>query len=178
MELLGDLDAVKDSFTPSNLTAMGKAYNALNLWADKFGVAFDPNSIQQNVKFRNNVKQYTNAYRKEITGAAAAEKELKMIEDSIINTNMGPEEFKAALSQLESKTKRGLRLKRRVLREGIQVGSEEFGKRLDELYLGNEDDDKNARLLELKPIFLQKAGSVDEARNMALQQLKKEGYAI
>lgn len=176
METLESLAAIEKDFNPKNLTTMGRLYNTINEASDKLGVSIDPKTLRNNVRFRNNVDQFFNAYRKEITGAAAAEKELEQLKKSLLNTDQGPEAFKASLGQIKEKTQRALRLKRRLLREGLDVGSKDFGSRLDELYLQGMDDDPRDRVRELRDFFKKRAKNKEEFKNLIQRQLIQEGY--
>jgi len=87
------------------------------------------------------VAQSFNAYRKEITGAAAAVQELEDLKKATLNADLGPTEFKASLDLLEKKVRRSRAIKRKFLREGIDVGDPRFGPRFYQEYFAQGDVD-------------------------------------
>lgn len=90
------------------------------------------------------VAQSFNAYRKEITGAAAAVQELEDLKKATLNADLGPTEFKASLDLLETKVRRSRAIKRQLLREGISVGDPRFGPRFDREYFAQGDGQETA----------------------------------
>jgi hypothetical protein len=116
----------------------------------------------------NDIGQQFNAYRKEITGAAAALGELEQLKETFINKDLSYDEFVSALDQYESKQKRALRLSRRILREGVKVGSSKFGDMHDRLWATGADDDIDTRGDELSAQGL--------SDDQVVQKLQKEGY--
>lgn len=71
--------------------------------------------------YMNEVDQMFNSYKKEITGAAAGEKELEQIRQSFINGEMSPSEFKGALEQVVARYKSESDQAKRALTSGIDV---------------------------------------------------------
>jgi len=77
--------------------------------------------LEKRAAYLNNVDQVFNAYRKEITGAAAGEKEIERIRASFLNGEMSPSEFKGSLEQIVEKYKSQADQAKQVLGTGIDV---------------------------------------------------------
>jgi hypothetical protein len=130
------MDSIKDKYVSSYLTYAGQARAGLGAFMSKaFNSRNDANFVQGRTKFVNDIQQLFNQYRKEITGAAAAVQELDRLKASMLNEDMSPLEFEAAYSQFRDFSERALQLKQQLIREGIPVGSAEFGQRMDESLL-------------------------------------------
>lgn len=132
------VEHIADLYDPSFLTYAGKAETAKNRFLDKLG-ASGPNDRKQlggATRFRQNVEQVFNAYRKDITGAAAALAELDRLKQSVINTDQSPAEFEAALGEFAQGLQRGLDIKKQLLDEGIALGSTKFSKEFEKRFLG------------------------------------------
>lgn len=169
--LLSQTEALGNLYDPSILTYQNQIKGAATAIGEKAGIEPSPEAkeaLQKRTKFINGVERLFNAYRKEITGAAAAVQELERLKKSFINADMSPSEFEAAFNEYQSELKRSLRLRRRLLREGVDPKTESGGDKFDTLYLGGADDDANQRGNEL----MQELG--DE--NAVLEQLRKEGF--
>ena len=182
-ETLALLDGIDETFNEESLTYAGKAGIEGARFLDKTplrGLGVGKEELKANAKFESNVRQFFNAYRKEITGAAAAVQEMEELQRSIISMKDSPTEFKAKKQELRKKTQRMLRIKRKMLREGINVNGENFGKQFDNMWLGGVDDDPRVRMLEVKDDFLRRAkGDKAKAKAMAIQHLRQtEGYNI
>ena len=74
---------------------------------------------------------------------------MKDLEASIFNIHQGPVAFRASLDALYDDMQRGLRIKRKLLREGFGDGYAELGDRIDTLVGLGVDDDVNVREQEL-----------------------------
>ena len=61
------------------------------------------------------VEQFFNKYRKLITGAAAAESELKALREATINSSLGPQEFQSRYDALVSSMKEDIGRKQKML---------------------------------------------------------------
>lgn len=72
-----------------------------------------------------------NAYRKVITGAGASEKELEQLRSTIMNTNLDPMSYQAALDRLKVFGRRAEYVYSKMLREGIDVSDPGYGTRFD-----------------------------------------------
>jgi len=77
--------------------------------------------LQGATTYFNSVQQFFNDYRKEITGAAAAEKELARLEASFINKDLSASQFKGALDQLVGKYTSEAEFNKNVLRQGLDT---------------------------------------------------------
>lgn len=132
------IEHIGDLYDPNFLTYTGKARTGINRVLDKAGLNGPEGKAQLAgaTKFKQNVEQVFNAYRKDITGAAAAVAELDRLKQSVINTDQSPTEFEAAMGEFARQLQRGLDIKKQLLDEGIPLGSTKFGKRFDELFLG------------------------------------------
>jgi hypothetical protein len=123
---LSDLSSIADKYSADFLTYKGRAKAMAGSMADKIGLD-DKTSKElvdfnaERTGFRNSINQFFNQYRKEITGAAASEKEMQFLMESMFNQNLGPEEFKAAYSQFVDKAKKNYDINKRALREGVSV---------------------------------------------------------
>lgn len=164
---ISDLDSIVKSYKPEFNTYQYQAENSLNKFFDKFGAPLDKGKIGEYKKYQNNVKQFFNQYRKEITGAAAAKEELKDLEQSLFSVNNSPSEFEAGLKQVQDTVKRHLRIKRKLLREGVSGKS--LMKKFNEYVRSGLDDDPRQRALDLK-----RKGILDPKRVRAV--LSNEGY--
>lgn len=119
---LSGLDSIANSFSGDYLTYQGRAKAFGGRLLDKAGMENDMTRFNASrTKMRNEVNQFFNQYRKDITGAAASEKELEQLKDSILNEDMGPAEFKAAYDQFNAKIRKNLELNKRTARGGVDV---------------------------------------------------------
>lgn len=163
------------------LTFEGKIRAGISRLKDKLGIKLtkeEAEFLKLRKRFMIQVNQIFNAYRKEITGAAASVQELKGLKESIINGDLGPAEFRATLAQMMEKTQRLQRLQRKILREGVRgqvVRGRDFRKEgseaaleLDSLFLNGLDDDPEAREAEL----IDKGLTQEEA----IQKMIEEGF--
>lgn len=78
------------------LTYVGRGKAAIGGVQDKAGMSTDATKFNADRSAAlQDVEQFFNAYRKLITGAAAAEKELASLKKAVINSDLGPQEFQA-----------------------------------------------------------------------------------
>ena len=82
-------------------------------------------------RFVQVVDQLFNAYRKEITGAAAAVAELERLKKSFLNSDMGVTEFEAAYSEYIRTLNRVREIRVGLLARGIDPKTKEGGAALD-----------------------------------------------
>lgn len=183
VDTLSRLDDIWDSFDPKWLTYQGKGQNWLSTMKEKAGFKTSPEekaAITGMTNFKNSVNQMTNAYRKEITGAAASEQEIERLKNSLFNTEQSETEFKSAFKQFRDETSRALRIKQKLLREGIPVGSPMFGDQMDAAFLGgasaNQPQDVNARGNEIANQLRTSGAPEAEIQNQVMQRLEYEGY--
>lgn len=117
-ELQGRLDSIVLENADELLTRGGKAKSWFAKQANEWlgdALPGDDNSgiegaVEERVRlateFKNQSMQLFNVYRKLITGAAASVQELKMLLDSYLNSEMGPEEFKASYQVVKQSLER------------------------------------------------------------------------
>ena len=167
----GRVNEISNLFNPDFLTYQGTFTAWLASVKDKANIDLDQEEIDflgARKEFAILVEQEFNAYRKLITGAAASVQELESLKKATVNMDQSPEEFKETLKIYQAELLRTIRLKRRVLREGIQVGDPLFGDYFDRLFETRQDDDKEARAAELLAQGL--------SQNAVLKKLDAEGY--
>lgn len=164
------MDRIAQDYSRDLLTYQGRAKAAVAGVKDKAGMASpdDESLLKRRRRFTQNIDREFNAYRKDITGAAAAIAELEALKKATINSDLGPAEFEAAYGEYKTELLRTIRLRQKLLREGISLESPEYGKRLDAEFTSGADDDPMARGEELE------AAGMDDAKVEA--QLRKEGY--
>jgi len=171
---LSTLDSIahlEKTYRPEFFRIEGGAKQKYAHWTDYLGLDLDEGIKKFNedrTEYFNSVKQWFNAYRKDITGAAAAMSEIKMLEGSVMNTKQAPHEHEASMRQLKAKVKRAIRLSQKILREGVPLGSKEYTRRHNAAWKAGEDDDPDERGKELEAQGL----SFEER----IEQLEKEGY--
>ena len=155
---------------PSMLTYKGQAEDFITRQAEKLGI--EPSELQRQATFKRTqfitgVEQLFNAYRKEITGAAAAVQELDRLKKSFINMDMSPTQFEAAYAQYTEELQRSMRVRRKLLREGFDLRDEQGGDMMDRLFLSGGDDDPAARFSEL---------AAEHGDEKAYDMMMQEGY--
>lgn len=111
---------------------------------------------------RQSIDRFMLKWRKYITGVAGGEKEMRAIEDSILNKRLSPSEAKGALNSLFKKIARDRDVKMRLLQNGISPGgmskskySREFNKMRQEV--ANEHNSYIKRFKKANP----KASDID-----------------
>jgi hypothetical protein len=129
--------------------------------------------VDKRLLINQTANEIVNAYRKLITGAAAADKELKKIEATSISTELGPERFKAAIRRMVDKISRASRLRRRILGQGLDLNTEEGSKQYGTLLFGSKDDARSGADVKSRLNDLTSAGVAPDA---AISQLVDEGY--
>lgn len=116
------LDAAFDVFKmdPSVLTSMRQAGSAIDRFANKtFGLNTNLGNQGQDTALTFLIKQAFNDYRRYVTGAAAAQKELEQLEQSYINANMGPRDFFIATELLREMGRANYEAYSRLQQEGF-----------------------------------------------------------
>ena len=177
---LGSLQRVEEigsQYSSEFLTLAGKTRGALTSFASFLG-AQPPSAARDFRKrqkvFFSEVQREFNSYRKLITGAAAAEKELNDLKKATINKDLSPIDFEAAWDQYRDELKRSLRLKQRFLRLGIPIRDNKDGDagEYSKAFLfgetANSDED-----IEFRVQTLMDGGMTQE---QAEQQLLQEGF--
>ena len=173
-QMAQDLQSLQSMNTDQFLTAYGRIKG--NILRNLDYLVTLPKGSQEFVAqrrvFRETVEQLFNAYRHRITGAQAADKELKLLRGTIINTDLSPSEFAGSLKRFTDQLQRAMRLKRKVLREGIDVSPDKQAEMFDKLWKAGDKaagaKDVSDRILELL-----KAGTTPD---VAAQQMVSEGY--
>ncbi len=92
--------------------------------------------LQRRTKMEQAANQVFNAYRKEITGAAAAVQELERLQKAFVNPNMAPDEFEAAFQQYTEFLSRIRSARVQLLQRGIDPTTKQGGKALDDIVFG------------------------------------------
>lgn len=153
---ISDLNRIETQFKPDFLTFLGRGKAFLSGIKSKAGVRLtgdEKRFVQQRRKFTQNINQFFNRYRKEITGAAASVQELEGLKKSMFNEDLSPVEFDAAFSEFKSGVLRSRRLVRKMLREGVQGDlrnkNSEVSKQFNAQFLGGGDDDTQDRIKDL-----------------------------
>jgi len=174
---IANLDEIKKNYEPSYLTFKGDIGSKWAAFKSKAGADLSPEEVEfvkGRRKFTQGVNQFYNAYRKDITGAAGAEKELRDLKKAVINVDLSPVEYEAAYEQFRGAILRTQRIKRKILRAGVKGSlknkNSPAARQFDAMYLGGQDDSALDRIKDL-----QKEGK-DE--NAIFQTLKNEGYKI
>lgn len=153
------------------LTYQSQATDWLANRAEKLGVDVGETqreAIRFRTQFNTTVEQLFNAYRQEITGAAAAVAELERLKKSFLNIDMGPTQLEAAYEQYSSELQRSMRVRNKLIRQGFDPSTEEDGKVFDREFLAGGDDTPEERFAELM------AGGADE--ETAYNTMRQEGY--
>ena len=122
--------------------------------------------LQKARGFVEGLEQYFNQYRKRITGAQAAIKEIEMLRTSVLNKKITPSEYVASVKRVKDMLQRGIRLKRMLLNRGVNDQ-----KAVDKLF--NAGDDVPDTELDRYGNQLESQGLTKE---QVLQRLFKEGY--
>jgi len=81
--------------------------------------------VYKYTKWKNLVEQEFNAYRKEITGAAAAFVELERLKESVINIDQSETAHAASLDLYEAELERGIEINKRLLERGFKSSADE-----------------------------------------------------
>lgn len=168
---LQKLTAIRDEFDPSQFTYAGKVGRGASAVAElskgtpgleqaselvaKTVTGKDAEARAANLEkatgYLNSVEQFFNTYRKDITGAAAAEKELKMLRDSFINGDLAPSQFKGALDQLLVKYTSEAEFNKNILNKGIDTSTDLFSQyRQDPAYKDWSDDKIKRAMQQIK----------------------------
>lgn len=120
------------------LTLYGRVKSSIGRGLDKLGVE-DNAAVEFNAKrseFVQEVGQYFDQYRREITGAAASELEMQRLIDNLMNPSMGPIEFETALNAEINRIVEGIETEKQRLNEGIYTGERDTTGLMDEAERG------------------------------------------
>ena len=155
------------------LTYPGRVEAGFNAFVEKLGVPLeeaDEAMLKRHTAFTMQTNQLFNVYRKEITGAAAAVQELERLQKAFVNPNMSPSEFESAYGTYMKELKRSMRLRRKFLREGIDVSEDggAGGAAMDRAWVTGGDDDPDTRFKELI--------GAGHSKDKAFKIMATEGY--
>ena len=126
---------VRSLYKPEYTNMPKKLWNQVRNFGEKWGVndLLGLGMTKEEIEFTQGFQAFKiatqgafNAYRKEITGAAAAMSELALLEDAFINMRLSQHQFPAALDALERNTNIAMQVNNRLLREGIEPGTPQY----------------------------------------------------
>jgi len=185
---LSDLNAIDTAKFTDALTIPGKIKKLVLRTADKMKIDIGKEGKEYLGKTRvfiENIEQVFNQYRKQITGAQAAMKEIQMLRASILNKEMTPTEFEYSFKSYVSKVKRMMRLTRSLLREGFTNEGGKLGKELESRFYTTGDvgdSEVDARGDEIAASLKDKYDDTEEGQKQLGQtvykQLISEGYDL
>lgn len=171
---LDNLKRIESQIKPEFLTFAGRGKAFFSGLKSKAGADLskeEKSFLQERTRFTQNINQFFNAYRKEITGAAASVQEMEGLKRSMFNEDLSPVEFEAAFDEFKNGVQRGRRLTRKLLREGVggnlKNKRSEVSKRFDQEFTTGGDDSALERIEELQ-------GTKSEEE--IFQILENEGY--
>jgi hypothetical protein len=136
----------------------------ISVKAEKAGIepsALQKQAIDERTRFMQQLGREASQYRREITGAAAAVKELDRLMSEIINKNLSWTQFQSAWKGYVSENARALRIYKQFLKEGMQGNPKNpnspIARALDAAFMGGVDyQNPQERLKELRQQGLSK----------------------
>lgn len=191
-DLMSQVDLLMEMYDPKFTTWTGKGeqwlkrtIEASSQLGQRTLSAEDKQSLEKYTQWKQQAEQIFSAYRKQITGAQAAMQEISYLRENMINKDLSDSEFRGAIKLLKEKMARGMRLKRRLLREGFDISElgpnatdeerkqfAEAQRRADGMWTSGDDfnsrEDRQATLQELKIQGI--------PPDKALDMLKQWGY--
>lgn len=175
-EQLLALQHVNELAKPEQFGLEGKAKSAFWGTVGAINPGWVPKDAvtEQNIRRQmlNEAGQLFNAYRREVTGAAASVQELASLGKTFMNTDMNWNDFVASKDQYMDKLTRSIRLRNRLLSQGLDLQDPQVGARLDEMYYAGQDaktaEDRVSRARQLKAMGMTK--------EEATKTLTMEGY--
>lgn len=147
LNIMSGLDHLATNFNEDFFKIIPTNMGDLANYAEQWGVPMSEAQTHFNTKraeFQTIIKDTYNQYRRSITGAAASEKELEMIAESIVNESNGPTEAKAKLVALMVKMETEMTLANKLIQHGAQIGmdvptgNEEFGKLVEKQMMSEQ----------------------------------------
>jgi hypothetical protein len=173
------LNRLSQQFDKDFLTYKGRGKAFVSSLKSKLDIELGEDEkqfLRNRRKFTQNVNQFFNAYRKDITGAAASMLELSSLKKAIFNTDLSPEEFQAAFDEFKSETIRLQRLNQRLLREGLS--GKELSKQTDSRFLAGDNITTEDRIEEWR-----KKNDITEEPTLEQKQelfklLNEEGFEL
>lgn len=141
-KMLADLFRLGQDFMGGGFggqTYQGRAVNWLLEKADKAGIGnpasdWGENRLKKATRFKQGIEQIFNAYRKEITGAAAAVQELERLKQAMLNADLSPTQFEASYNEFIAKVMRGQKIAAQMVREGYDPSKEEGAEVFDRMW--------------------------------------------
>ncbi len=191
-DLMGQVDLLMEKYDPKFTTWTGKGEQWIKRTIERSSQlgqsalsAEDKQNLEKYTQWKQQAEQIFSAYRKQITGAQAAMQEINYLRENMINKDLSDSEFRGAVKLLKEKMARGMRLKRRLLREGFDISElgpgatdeerrqfAEAQRRADSMWTSGDDfnsrEDRQATLQELK--------TQGVPPDKALDMLKQWGY--
>jgi hypothetical protein len=158
------VNEISQKYGSGFLTIGGRLRHKGAQWLSYLGIGVsegDKKFADQRQQFVLLVNREFNAYRKLITGAAASVKEIEFLKKAALDMSKDPLTFEASLKAYTDALKRGIRINRRFLREGINVqdgeivSEEVFGELFDSAWSQGSDDDPDERMMELRDMGLE-----------------------
>lgn len=166
---LGDLKDISSMDSEAFLSLGGRLKGKILGAADYF-MNLSPDSkeyISNRAEFVQKIQTVFNEYRRRITGSSAAMSELKYLEDAIVNGNLSPTVFSARLRDYMGTVSRAIRIKRKVLSQGINISPDEQASLMDTAWRGGDmGNDAKDVATQLKKLLA--AGMSPEAAKKAM----------
>lgn len=137
--MLADLFELGKAYTDGffgSLTWAGKGANWLAEKVDRTGMEFDwsKSRLEKRTTFRQGVEQVFNAYRKEITGAAASVQELERLMKAMMNVDLSPTEFVTSYNNFIGKILRGQKIAAEMARMGYDPSDDKNAQMFDRMW--------------------------------------------
>lgn len=132
---LASLDTIERGLRDEFLTYYGRGGALLGGVMDRAGLSADQLAQfnAERSRWVQQVDRLFNQYRREITGAAASVQEMRDIRQSILNSDMGPAEFREAMQGLRESMARDIALHNRLVSQGVAPGTTEYNDAFSEL---------------------------------------------
>ena len=90
--------------------------------------------LGRNQDFVSQTEHIFAGLRKQITGAQAAFVELEFLRDTLLSTDMAPDQYKASLNRFKTFVNQSISIHEKLLRDGYEVGTIEYGDKFDDAY--------------------------------------------
>lgn len=137
--MLADLFELGKAYTDGffgSLTWAGKGMNWLAEKVDRTGAEFEwsKDRLERRTTFRQGIEQVFNAYRKEITGAAASVQELERLMKAMMNVDLSPTEFTTSYNNFIGKILRGQKIAAEMARMGYDASDDKNAQMFDRLW--------------------------------------------
>lgn len=168
-DILSSLNSIKSIKNYKRLLGyIGRGKTTALELADNLGIPVWGSGEQQ-LEDASDLKMHVgnvlNTYRRMITGAAAPVAELKLLEQQLLNTSLPPKVFQQRVDTLISSTLRATRINMKLLREGLNPNSQEYGAALNKAWVQREQANTKA----------DKAFAFQEAFNLAYSEMVAQG---